>query len=186
MGYGNIRTMVALVSLAGSALVGPTAWARSCDDSCLKGILHQYLDQLPKHDAGPLAVSAQLNARENTEPVKLGDGSWKTITAVLPGLEFADPVAGQVIYAGGVRRDGALGTMFLRLKVVDGKITESEMLTTGAGALIPARPAGSAQAGGPPARARDRRRRRICRPCCTPTLSTTPSYPRTGARPVNS
>lgn len=151
MGHVNFRIMVAAAGLVGSALIGPAAWAQSCNESCLKAIMHQYLEQLPRHDAGSLPVSPQINARENTEPVKLGYGSWKTVAAVLPGLEFADPATGQVIYAGGVRRDGAIGTLFLRLRVADGKITESEMLTTGPGALTPPRPAGGLRPGGAPA-----------------------------------
>jgi len=154
MRYCNIRVMLAAVGLAGSALIGPAAWAQTqtCNDSCLKEVMHQYLQQLPKHDPGSLAVSPQINARENTEPVRLGEGSWKTVTSVLPGLEFADPVTGQVIYAGGVRRDGVLGAMFLRLKVANGKITESEMLTTGPGAVAAPRTPGGPRAGAPPAR----------------------------------
>jgi hypothetical protein len=138
MGY--FKAWIAALAVAGSALIVPPALAQGCNEQCLKTILHQYLQQLPRHDPGPLSVSPQINARENTEPVKLGEDSWKSVSAVLPGLEFADPTAGQVIYAGGVRRDGALGTMFLRLKVVDGRITESEMLTTGPGAAMPPRP----------------------------------------------
>jgi hypothetical protein len=140
---GDFKGWIAALAatLAGSAFIVPPALAQGCNEQCLKTILQHYLQQLPRHDPGPLSVSPQINARENTEAVKLGEGSWKSVSAVLPGLEFADPAAGQVIYAGGVRRDGALGTLFLRLKVVDGRIVESEMLTTGPGAAMPPRPA---------------------------------------------
>jgi hypothetical protein len=128
---------VALLALV--AMV-PAARAQNCGDSCLKRILHRYLVALPTHNPSSLPLAAQVQARENSEPVNLGEGSWQSVTAVLPGYIFADPESGNVIYGGGVRRGKALGILFLRLKVIDGKIADSEMLTSGPGAVTPPRP----------------------------------------------
>jgi hypothetical protein len=138
MAYILSRRVLALLVLIVSAVaLAPAARAQSCNEQCLIGVLHHYLAQLPKHDAGALPVAPDVQASENSMPVKLGEGSWKNVTAVLPGYEFADPVSHEVIYGGGVRRGDMLGILFLRLKVVGGRITESEMLTSGEGAVRP-------------------------------------------------
>jgi hypothetical protein len=111
-------------------LAGQT-WAAGCDDACLKRIAQQYLAQLVKHTPGTLPVASDINAQENTDAVKLGDGSWKSVTQVLSGYLFADSQTGQVVWAGGVKHGSNIGAMFLRLKVVNGRITESELLTRG-------------------------------------------------------
>jgi hypothetical protein len=152
------RPALALMGLLAALSLAPSARAQSCSESCLKNILHRYLVQLPQHDPRPLPLAAHVEARENSEPVNLGEGSWQSVTAVLPGYEFADPQSGNVIYGGGVRRGDALGILFLRLKVRDGRIVESEMLTNGPGAVTPPRPqlpvpaagAGNAAAPGAP------------------------------------
>lgn len=140
-----LRALAALAALVALALA-PAARAQNCGEGCLKRILHQYLLALPHHDPKALPLAGVVESRENSEPVKLGEGSWQSITAVLPGYEFADAETGNVIYGGGVRRGRTLGILFLRLKALDGRITESEMLTSGPGAVTPPRP----QLPGPP------------------------------------
>ncbi len=148
MRHIHIQRTRALTALLASIALAPAVQAQSCNDQCLKGFLHQYLMQLPKHDPDALPLASHVQAQENTMPVPLGEGSWKNVTAVLPGLEFADPVSHQVVYAGGVRRGDVLGTFFVRLKVEGGKITESEIITTGAGAVMPPRSAAAARPDG--------------------------------------
>jgi hypothetical protein len=122
-----------LVSLlaAGVALAPAPASARSCNDKCLTSLMQQYLQLMPRHDPGKLPVASTINARENSQATPLGQGSWKTIDGVLPGLLFADATTGEVIYAGGAKHEGHIGSLFVRLKTVDGKITESELWTRG-------------------------------------------------------
>jgi hypothetical protein len=105
--------------------------ARSCDERCLAGIMQQYLQQMPRHEPGKLPLAASINARENSEALALGQGSWKSVDGVLPGLLFADASTGEVVYAGGAKRAGRIGSLFVRLKTVGGKITESELWTRG-------------------------------------------------------
>jgi hypothetical protein len=142
MRFVDGRRALAFIAMVATPFLAPIAYAQNCGDTCLKGILHRYLVALPTHNTQSLPLAAQVQARENSEPVNLGEGSWQSITGVLPGYEFADSESGNVIYGGGVRRGRALGILFLRLTVLDGKITESEMLTNGPGAVTP--PAGAA------------------------------------------
>jgi hypothetical protein len=128
--------IAALLLIVALTPMAAHAQASECNERCLKSILHRYLALLPTHDPSKLPLGSDLEARENSEPVRLGEGSWQSITAVLPGYEYADPEMGNVVYGGGVRRGRALGILFLRLKILDGHIIESEMLTSGPGAIL--------------------------------------------------
>jgi hypothetical protein len=119
-----------LLLVAMSAAPG-LALARSCDDRCLGAIMQHYLQQMPRHEPGKLPLAATINARENSEAVPLGQGSWKSVDSVLPGLLFADATTGEVIFAGGAKHEGRIGSLFVRLKIIDGKIAESELWTRG-------------------------------------------------------
>jgi len=107
------------------------ASASPCDDKCLLGIMDSYLTQLTRHDASPLRVAPNINARENGEDVKLGAGVWTLITKVFPGQTFADATLGGVVHIGAIEVAGKTGSIFVRLKVVERKITESEIISRG-------------------------------------------------------
>jgi|HubBroStandDraft_1064217.scaffolds.fasta_scaffold09478_2 hypothetical protein len=126
----RVREILFAVLLAASAAPG-FAVARGCDERCLSGLMQRYLQQMSRHDPAKLPLAASLNARENSQPTALGEGSWKSVNGVLPGLLFADATTGEVIYAGGARHAERIGSLFVRLKTVDGKITESELWTRG-------------------------------------------------------
>lgn len=140
------RLCVASALLLGLSL-SPLADAKTCDNACLTGIMHTYLHDMSRHDPAGLPVARDLNARENTRAMPLGEGSWQSVDQVLPGLLFADASTGEVVYAGGSKHDGLIGTLFVRLKVVDGKITESELLTRGGEPTTSGTPVGHSTAG---------------------------------------
>lgn len=122
---------IAAVALGNAG--GAMAAGSACDVKCLQGIMDRYLSQLVKHDARPLPVTGDLIAIENAQPVKLGEGSWQTVTSYpVPGQTFADPLTGQVVhYTATTGSDGKIGSLFVRLKAVDSKIVESEIFSRG-------------------------------------------------------
>jgi hypothetical protein len=123
---------IAAVALGNAG--GAMAAGSSCDVKCLQGVMDRYLAQLIKHDARPLAVAGDLVAVENAQPVKLGEGSWATVKSYpVSGQTFADPVTGQVVhYTATTGADAKIGSLFVRLKVVNRKIAESEIFSRGA------------------------------------------------------
>ena len=119
---------VAAVALSGSA----AAAEGSCNATCLNKVMAQYLQDLIHHEPASLKRSADINARENGRAIALGEGAWQRITALpVPGLTFADPELGQVVYFGAAHYGSELGALFVRLAVKDGKICESELFTRG-------------------------------------------------------
>jgi hypothetical protein len=111
-------------SRAAGAPANPAAAA--CDQACLSGFVDQYLAALLKHDPSGLPVAADVKSTENTKPTPLGEGLWKTIKYIkFRGETVGDPSTGQVTYWGAVEEDH-VSLLMLRLKIVDGKITEVE------------------------------------------------------------
>jgi hypothetical protein len=123
----------AVVITALGLLLNTVAQA-SCNEKCLGAVLDKYLAQMLKHDPKPLPVAANIIAIENAQPVKLGEGSWKTALGwPVAGQRFADASTGQIVaYTATQLADSKIGSLFVRLKVVDGRITESELFSKGA------------------------------------------------------
>lgn len=108
--------------------IGMAAQAAGCDQRCLSSVLDTYETDLLKHDAGKLPLAASLRMTENYRPIKAGEGYWQNIGKIHYRTVFADAVSGQVAAVGLLDHGGRDAYYALRLKVVDRKITQSEML----------------------------------------------------------
>ncbi|MEO6340591.1 MAG: hypothetical protein ABIO39_11165 [Caulobacteraceae bacterium] len=125
---GGLAAMSVAVAVAAMGLATSATAAAACDRACLNGIMQRYLSALAKHDAKGLPLSPKLEALENALPVKAGEGAWAQISKVHPGLMFTDPAAGGVVYGGAVDGPDGLASLFVRLKVTGGRITQSEII----------------------------------------------------------
>jgi hypothetical protein len=126
----NIARTVAFVA-ASCATIGAAA---ACDRTCLIGIADSYLAAIAANAPGRAPLSDELVFVENVTALKRGEGLWASAASV--AVEYRiyvpDPVEGTI----GVMtvidrrtRDGTLpAQVALRLKIVDGKITEAEHL----------------------------------------------------------
>jgi hypothetical protein len=118
----------ALAGRSGKAEAANAPASPSCDRACLSGIMDQYLAALVKHDPSGLPLAADVKSTENTRPMPVGDGVWKTAKFIkFYGETVADPQTEQVTYWGAVQED-FVSLLYVRLKVVGGKITEVETI----------------------------------------------------------
>lgn len=104
----------------------------ACDRACLIATVQTYLDALVARDPSKLSVASTLKYTENGRVLKLGEGLFKTASALVPKarLDFADPVAGQVATQVVVNENGATPVIYsARLKVVNRQITEIEAMS---------------------------------------------------------
>ncbi len=100
-----------------------------CDRACLYGIIDQYLDALGRKDASRLAWARNHRYTENNVVLQPGDGVWGTIVKVGSyKVQFADTQTGQVAVFGALEEPDNTSVYSLRLKVVDRRISEAEML----------------------------------------------------------
>lgn len=111
---------LALVSL-------PAAAQPACDRACLETMVDRYMAALVKHDSKGLPFADDVRFAENNQPLKIGQGSWRTIDGQGTYKHYmADPHAGQIGFIGTVREFGVPAFIDLRLQVKDGKIVEVE------------------------------------------------------------
>jgi hypothetical protein len=103
--------------------------APACDRACLYGVADQYLEALSQKDAHRLPWADKARYTENNVEIAIGDGVWATITGLGQyRLKFADPQAGQVGVFGEVIETDSDSVFALRLKVLDGRIAEAEIV----------------------------------------------------------
>jgi hypothetical protein len=107
----------------------PVPAATSCDYTCLTSMVDRYLKAMVAHDPGQIPVTEHVRFTENTIPLKLGDALWGTMSGVGSyKLYFADPTDGTAGIEASIRENGTPAIVLLRLKVVDGKISEIEQV----------------------------------------------------------
>lgn len=89
-----------------------------------------YLAALAAKDPSRLPFADYVVFTENNVQLRVGDGTWNTVSAVRPGydLKAADPETGQVTWFGVVEEYGHPAIMALRLAVEEGRIAEVETI----------------------------------------------------------
>ncbi len=147
----NIRWIAAAIAAGALAMAGGAAaevQAASgsgppaplhCPRACMTGLLDQYLDALVRHDPTGLPLSKGVRFTENTEEIKIGEGLW--ISASKGPTTFKmyaiDPASSQAVYYGMMEERDRPIQIVVRLKVINGRITEIEHVIN-RGALSPA------------------------------------------------
>ena len=116
--------------LAGMALapfVSTAADSAACDRACLKGVLDQYLDALVKHDPGAAPLVTGYRHTENAVNKRLGDGVWKSATALgKVQRRYFDPASSQAAYYGTLMEGEKAAIVTARLRVESRRIVEAE------------------------------------------------------------
>ena len=107
-----------------------TASAAQCDRACLDKLVDSYLAAVVAHDPSQVQFASGVKFVENTEPLKPGEGLWKTASEGPTTFKIyvPDPVAQQVGFIAMMKESGKPIQLGLRLKVKDGKIIEAEHL----------------------------------------------------------
>ncbi len=82
-----------------------------------------------KHDPGGAPLAAAFRYTENAIDVRAGEGIWKTASALgAVQRRYVDPVNGMAAYFGLIQEGGDGGVATMRIKVVDRRITEGELV----------------------------------------------------------
>jgi hypothetical protein len=111
------------------ALTIETRAAEPCDRACLTSTLNHVLDGILKRDPKLAPLAETFRYTENANVVVPPEGAWKTATGLGPvQRRYVDAVTGQAVYFGHLEEDGVLNVASLRIKVVDKKVTEGELV----------------------------------------------------------
>ena len=126
-----------LAILSAGALLAATAAAQggACDRACLEGFVDQYLDAMLAHNPKLVPLAKNVKFTENGQRLEIPDALWNSISAKGTYRLFVDdPQTGEVAFIGTIQEEGRapgqgiLGTLALRLKIVNRQITEAETL----------------------------------------------------------
>ena len=106
----------------------PAAADKPCDRACLTALTDSYLAAVVAHDPSKVQLAGDIRFVENVKRSKVGEGLWKTASAVPTTFKIyvPDPVAQQVGFIGVMESEGKPVQVAVRLKVAGGKITEAE------------------------------------------------------------
>lgn len=119
------------------------AKAGDCDRACLEGFVGQYMAAVAVHDPSKLPTTANVKYTENNVQMPLGEGLWQTSDGWGNYKVYTDdPQTGQVGFLAVSNEDGHLSCFAGRLRIVDKKVSEIE--------IIAARPAGLGPQGAGP------------------------------------
>jgi hypothetical protein len=112
-----------------SLLALSAASAATCDRSCLKSTLEQYLAAVVEHNPSAAPLSVGFRQTENAMVRRPGTGLWQGAKA-LGKLQskYFDTESGQAGYFGTIEEASGPAIATLRLKVEDHKITEAEWI----------------------------------------------------------
>ena len=121
--YWNVAAVV-FTELSGTAF----AASKHCDRACMTAITDQYLAALVKHDPSGLPLSRGVRFTENTAEIRIGDGLWVGASEAPTTFKIyaVDPASNQVGFYGVMKENNRPLIISLRLKIVDGEITEIE------------------------------------------------------------
>jgi hypothetical protein len=121
--------ILAIVLFGLLPLTAASAAPGDCDRACLYQFLDRYLAAMKGHQASQAGFASGAKFTENNVALRPGDGLWATITGLGDyDLRFADPQTGGIGFYGVVRETDTASPFALRLKVRQGRITESEII----------------------------------------------------------
>jgi len=122
--------LLLFLSLAPALRAAPKAADANCDRECLRGFITKYLDAMRAHNPGLLPTSAELKVTEDSEPIQLGQGLWKSVSGMRPYRRDILDVARGIAAAKVVAEEADDPVLLtVRLKVAGRKITEIETMT---------------------------------------------------------
>ena len=124
-----IGAMAVVLGTMAAAQTGGGGVAPPCDRGCMTRVVDRYLAALVAHDPAGLPLNRDVKFTENTARLEVGsEGLWVAASELPagPGVYAIDVGAGQAGFYGVMKERGRPLIIALRLKVVNGQITEIE------------------------------------------------------------
>jgi hypothetical protein len=101
----------------------------SCDRACLADVMTAYLNAVVLHDPAKAPLADRVRFTEDSMEMKIGEGLWKTATALRQyRMDFLDPRDGVAAVHAVFEENGTPVLFAARLKVVGRRITEAETM----------------------------------------------------------
>jgi len=104
----------------------------ACDRDCLIGVTEQYLAAVAQNDPTAAPLARHIAFVENLERLQPGEGLWQSASGgpTQFSIHVPDVQKQQAGWLGVVEQNGEPVMVAVRLKLVDGQITEAEHIVT--------------------------------------------------------
>jgi len=101
---------------------------KTCDRTCLTGVIDRYVESFIKKDRSTVPVAPEYRFTENTAQLDVGEGFlWKAkVDPMAFKIYVADPIAGQVALQTVLNIEDRPALVAIRLRVERGRILEAE------------------------------------------------------------
>lgn len=135
-GGSEMRTIdtIVVVLVLGLTLAGAAGAQPPCDRACLTGFVDDYFAALTAHEPGGLPLADDAKITNNGRLVDLGDAFWEAAARTVYRWDIVNERLGDTgTEAVVLNSDGSKTVMMVRLKVIDGAITEIETITANEG-----------------------------------------------------
>jgi hypothetical protein len=126
--YRRVIVLIAAV-LAVCPALGQAQNLISCKTrACYEHLVDDYLAALVAHDPSRIAFAPEARFVENIKATRIGEGLWKTASAVPMSFKIyvPDPVSGQIGFMGVMQEGGKPILLALRLQVFEGHVIQAE------------------------------------------------------------
>jgi hypothetical protein len=127
--FAIAAALALLVSASNAATPVGSGVAPACDRACMTGLLDRYLAAVVRHDSSGLPLNRDVKFTENAARLTVGkEGLWVAASEAPTGFRIyaIDVGAGQAGFYGTMKERDKPLIIALRLKVVNGQITEIE------------------------------------------------------------
>ena len=123
-GAGLISCVILAIAFPAAA-----AAAQPCDEPCLNQLVDSYLAALVAHDARRMPATQDVRYTENTIALPMKEGLWATASGLKKYRHIIpDPESGAVGFYVAIEENGKGALLGGRMKVVDRKVSELEVL----------------------------------------------------------
>ena len=105
------------------------AATEACDGSCTRTLIDSLLAAMIAHDPSKAPLAESVRYTENGQPLPIGDGLWRTLTARGPySIYLAAEEGGDPALFGSIVETNIPGQLSLRVRSQRGRITEIEAM----------------------------------------------------------
>jgi hypothetical protein len=126
--------VVALAALAAGATASISAQPAACDRACLTGFIDAYYAALFANDAARLPQAARARITDNAAERQLADTFWASAEEAVWRFDIVNTERGDTGTQAVIRNaDGSKTMHMVRLKVLNGAITEIEVIKANEG-----------------------------------------------------
>lgn len=123
------------MTLALSGMAATSAYAQiGCDRACLTGYVDTYFAALIANDATPVPLAPNVKITHNAKEMPLGASFWETAEAAIYRWDIVNARLGDTGTEAVIQNsDGTKTMLMVRLKVINGAITEIETIKANQG-----------------------------------------------------